>query len=124
MSAFANDLRDLEEAENDDIRARASRARTEDEYLDVIRESGSLGAGLEIMAGVFRAPPDPTTYRGRERLLLLQEVDLTRAVIRARQDAYASAYRAALAAGQSGESAHESALAAEEVAERETRSNA
>jgi hypothetical protein len=113
-----------DEQDQQDIRRRALRARTEDEYLDTIREAGGLGAGLRLMAGAFPPPPDPTTYRGREQLLLPQKLELERAVLLARQDAYGPAYREARAAGQDEPTAHKSALVAEEAAERAVRSEA
>lgn len=47
-----------EDATQADIRYRANRARSEDEYLDVVREAGSLRAGLRVM-GAGRAAPAP-----------------------------------------------------------------
>jgi hypothetical protein len=38
-----------EEQEAADIRRRAGRARTEDEYLDILREAGSLAAGAAVL---------------------------------------------------------------------------
>ena len=39
-----------DEASSDDIRYRAARARSEDEYLETLRGAGNLSAGLRIMA--------------------------------------------------------------------------
>ena len=46
MSAFARELEAMAEAEADDVRYRARQATTVDEYLDALREAGSLGAGI------------------------------------------------------------------------------
>jgi hypothetical protein len=51
-----------EENAAEDVRRCASRARTEDEYLEALREAGSLGAGLAVMsrgagpAGTLQTP--------------------------------------------------------------------
>jgi hypothetical protein len=107
-----------EEQAAGDVRHAARAARTEDEYLDALRDAGSLGAGI---AAVAAHPPARPTYRDHELALALEEAALT---CRRRQDAYAAALRAALADGKTDDEAHRAGLDAERAVVREMKGKA
>ena len=61
VSTFSRELEAMEQAEADDVRCRAGRAQSVDEYLDALREAGSLGAGI-VCVGYRATPKSITPY--------------------------------------------------------------